>query len=226
MAGVSRPVQTVHRRAGREPDIDNNNTIKEQYLLRSEADLREHYRQPSEGVVLKTIDRLDDYCCRLIAASPFAVLATGATTGLDCSPKGDAPGFIQVLDDRTLLIPDRPGNNRIDGLTNIVQDPRVGLIFLLPGVYEALRINGRACISVDPELRARFEENGRLPVSVIVVTVEEAFLHCGRAVKTAQLWDESRFLKPADLPNTADIFKAHVTYTREKLVVDAPRIET
>ena len=187
------------------------------YVLRSVEALRGHYRPPNEAVVLKTIDRLDDHCRTLIAASPFAVLATGADTGLDCSPKGDEPGFIQVLGDHTLLIPDRPGNNRIDGLTNIVRDPRVGLIFLIPGLDEALRVNGRAEISVHPDLLRRFERKGKLPVSVIVVTVQEVFIHCGRAISTAALWEPERFVKPEDLPSLMDVFHAHVAYARSKL---------
>jgi PPOX class probable FMN-dependent enzyme len=200
-----------------EGGMNDQLVIKQDHLLDSIESLRRHYRPPNEAVVLKTVDRLDDYCRTLIAASPFAVLATGVDAGLDCSPKGDEPGFVQVLDEHTLLIPDRPGNNRIDGLTNIVRDPRVGLIFLIPGLDEALRVNGRASISVDPALLQRFERKAKLPVSVIVVRVTEVFMHCGRAISTAGLWDADRFVKPEDLPNLMEVFHAHVAYSRSKL---------
>src|SRR6516225_7357717 len=136
------------------------------------------YAPPSERVLRKEIDHVDAMGCAFIAASPFLVLATGSTQGLDCSPKGDQPGFVAVEDDgRTLLIPDRRGNNRVDGLKNLVDDPRIGLLFMVPGVNEIYRVNGRARISTDPGLRRRFAVDGKEPATVTVVTVEQAFHH-------------------------------------------------
>ena len=127
----------------------------------------------------KEIDHVDGVGRAFIAASPFLILATGSSQGLDCSPKGDKPGFVQVEDDgRTLLIPDRRGNNRIDSLKNLVEDPRIGLIFLVPGANETYRVNGRARVSVDPVLKQRFAVDGKEPTTVIVVSVEQAFQHC------------------------------------------------
>jgi PPOX class probable FMN-dependent enzyme len=130
-----------------------------------------------------------------IAASPFLILATGSSQGLDCSPKGDKPGFVQIEDDgRTLLIPDRRGNNRIDSLKNLVEDPRIGLIFLVPGANETYRVNGRARVSVDPVLKQRFAVDGKEPTTVIVVSVEQAFQHCPKALvrpRSFRHWETS-----------------------------------
>jgi PPOX class probable FMN-dependent enzyme len=191
--------------------------IRSEFLLESIEALQAYYNPPVEAVALKVVDRLDEYTRRLIAASPFAVLATGSPNGLDCSPKGDGPGFMQVLDDRTLLLPDRPGNNRIDGLKNLVEDPRVGLIFFFPGVSETLRVNGRAAISVDPDLLSRFVLNDKLPRSVIAISVEEVFLHCSRSLKAARLWDPERHMTHADLPNLTEMFLSQVAYSKARL---------
>src|SRR5437868_6031837 len=134
------------------------------------------YARPSERVLKKEIDHVDAAGCAFIAASPFLVRATGSSYGLDCSPKGDKPGFVQVADDgRTLLIPDRRGNNRIDSVKNVVEDPRVALIFLVPGANETYRVNGRARVSVDPVLKRRLAVDGKEPTTVIVVAVDQAF---------------------------------------------------
>src|SRR6266851_1641143 len=134
------------------------------------------YAQPSQRVLNKELDHVNAVGRSFIAASPFLILATGSSQGLDCSPKGDKPGFVQIEDDgRTLLIPDRRGNNRIDSLKNLVEDPRIGLIFLVPGANETYRVNGRARVSVDPVLKQRFAVDGKEPATVIVVSVEQAF---------------------------------------------------
>jgi uncharacterized protein len=139
------------------------------------------YARPSERVLRKEIDHVDAMGHAFIAASPFLILATGSSHGLDCSPKGDKPGFVQVEDDgRTLLIPDRRGNNRIDSIKNVVEDPRVALIFLVPGANETYRVNGRARVSVDPVLKRRFAVDDKEPTAIIVVAVEQAFQHCPR----------------------------------------------
>ena len=131
---------------------------QEKGVVRTLDELEGHYKEPVELVVLKQIDRLDDHCRQFISASPFLVLATCGPAGVDCSPKGGEPGFVHVLNDETLLIPDRPGNNRIDSLRNIVQNPGVGLIFLIPGCFEAFRVSGSATISMHPDLLARFSD--------------------------------------------------------------------
>ncbi len=158
------------------------------YLVSTPAELETLYGAPSDGAKRKALDHLDPLCRRFIAAAPFMLLATAGSDGMDCSPRGDQRGFVEVRDDQTLLLPDRRGNNRVDSLHNILHDPRVGLLFLIPGVHQCLRVNGRARISIEPSLLQRFALDGVLPKSVIVVTVEQAFAQCARAVQRAQLW--------------------------------------
>ncbi|TVP43912.1 MAG: pyridoxamine 5'-phosphate oxidase family protein [Halomonas sp.] len=141
----------------------------------------------------KQLSRLDQHCQRFIELSPFVVLATGNASGLDASPRGGEPGFVKVIDDLTLMIPDSPGNNRLDSLKNIVESGRVGLLFLIPGVDETLRINGAAHISVDEDKLQLFASEKQAPKVVVEVTVEEAYLHCAKAFMRSKLWaDESR----------------------------------
>jgi len=157
--------------------------------------LREVYKAPSERAVAKQLSRLDRHCRRFIELSPFVLLATSGAGGCkgDVSPKGDAPGFVQVLDDTTLAIPDRPGNNRLDTLSNLIANPEIGLLFMIPGFEETLRINGTAVIEDDEALRARFAVDGRSPAAVIVVSVGECYLHCAKSIIRAKLWQpESR----------------------------------
>ena len=180
------------------------------YLLNDPAQLRDYYPAPYPAVVRKQIDHIDSYGRRLIALSPFMVLGTRGNGGLDCSPKGGEPGFVWVEDDKTLLLPDRAGNNRLDGLQNILQDPRVGMVFLIPGWQETFRVNGRAVISVDPELCARFMLNNHPAKSVVCVQVEEAFIHCGRAISFADLWNPEIQPDPAQVPSASEVFKAHL----------------
>jgi uncharacterized protein len=132
-------------------------------------------------------------------------VATGGQDGFDGSQKGDAPGFVRVLDDKTLAIPDRPGNNRIDGFRNIVRDPRIALLFLIPGVGETFRVNGRAEISIDPELMQSFIVNGKLPRCVLIVHVETAFFHCSKAIVRSKLWDQATKIERSSLPSTGTI---------------------
>ncbi|MEO6063860.1 MAG: MSMEG_1061 family FMN-dependent PPOX-type flavoprotein, partial [Thermoflexales bacterium] len=127
----------------------------------------------------------------IIEASPFAVLATSGPDGLDASPRGDLPGFVQVLDEHTLLLPERRGNNRTDSLRNIIADPRVGLLFFVPGITETLRVNGKASISTDPELLARFPMEGKLPKCVVVIRVDTVFYQCARAIHRSKLWERA-----------------------------------
>ncbi|MCW0396234.1 hypothetical protein NB696_002363 [Xanthomonas sacchari] len=180
------------------------------------------YGQPVERAVRKQLDHLNADYQAFVHASPFVVLASAGTEGLDCSPRGDAPGFVQVLDARTLALPDRPGNNRIDTLRNLLQDPRLSLLFLIPGIGETLRVNGRAEIRVDPELLVRFAVGERLPRSVIVVHIEAVYFHCAKAIVRSQLWDPARHLPRDRLPSPGTMH-AHLadgafdaeTYDRE-----------
>jgi uncharacterized protein len=172
------------------------------------------YVPPSERVLRKEIDHVDAMGRAFIAASPFLVLATGSSHGLDCSPKGDKPGFVQLEDDgRTLLIPDRRGNNRIDSLKNLVGDPRVGLIFLVPGANETYRVNGRARVSVDPVLKRRFAVDGKEPTTVIVVAVEQAFQHCPKALVRSDLWKAGSIGRPNGAPTLGDFAAARTPGT-------------
>lgn len=159
------------------------------------------YGQPVERAVRKQLDHLNADYQAFVHASPFVVLASAGAGGLDCSPRGDAAGFVQVLDARTLALPDRPGNNRVDTLRNLLQDPRLSLLFLIPGIGETLRVNGRAEIRIDPDLLARFAVGERLPRSVIVVHIEAAYFHCAKAIVRSQLWDPTRHLPRDHLPS-------------------------
>jgi PPOX class probable FMN-dependent enzyme len=170
-------------------------------LIATEAELRARFATPGRLATLKQLDRLDHNCRRFVALSPFLCLATSRPDGLaDNSPRGDAPGFVQVLDERTLVIPDRPGNNRLDSMTNILHNPNVGLLFFIPGVTETLRVNGRARLSASRELLAPFEVRGRAPKAAIVVEVVEAFLHCSKALIRSRLWEEDAKVDRAVLP--------------------------
>jgi hypothetical protein len=142
----------------------------------------------SEAAIRKEAAFLHPHYRRLIEASPFAALATSGPGGLDVSPRGDPPGFVQVQDEHTLLIPERRGNNRVDSLRNLLSDPRVALLFLIPGLGETLRVNGRATITTQPELLERFAMDGKPPRCVLVVTVEAVFFQCARAIRRANLW--------------------------------------
>src|SRR5688572_25560288 len=162
--------------------IDRNDA----YTVTSLDDLAKIYANPLPHIATKEADHITEVGRAFIAASPFLVLATSDGTSIDCSPKGDAPGFVQLLDDRTLLIPDRPGNNRIDGMKNLLVNPKVGIIFMIPGSNETYRVTGRATLSTDPELLKRFEVGGKPPRVIMVVAVEEAFItapkpSCGRS---------------------------------------------
>ncbi|MBN4664366.1 pyridoxamine 5'-phosphate oxidase family protein [Pandoraea nosoerga] len=160
------------------------------------------YGEPSERALWKELNYLNEDYQAFVKASPFVVLASVGDRGTDCSPKGDPAGFVQILDERTLVIPDRPGNNRIDNLRNIIADPRVSLLFLIPGVGETLRVNGRARICVDPALVSRFEINGKLPRTVIVVSVDSVYFHCAKAIVRSRLWDKETQIPRDALPST------------------------
>lgn len=163
------------------------------------------YGFPKETSLVKETDRITRHYRSLIEASPFVALATAGPEGLDCSPRGDPSGCVRIHDDRTLMMPDRRGNNRIDSLRNIVRDPRVALLFLIPGSGTTLRINGQARLSNDPELLQSFAVAGKSPRSVIVITIGSVYFQCARAVLRAGLWDPERHADPSDLPTPGQI---------------------
>jgi PPOX class probable FMN-dependent enzyme len=170
--------------------------------------LMELYEEPTEVSSAKEIDHVSDHYRAFIEAAPFFALATGGPDGFDCSPRGDAPGFVRVADAKTLMVPDRRGNNRIDSLRNIMTDPRVALLFLIPGVGETIRVVGRAALSIDPDLMATFVVNGRPPCCVIVITVKRVFYQCTKAIIRSKLWDAARHVDRKSLPTTGAILAA------------------
>lgn len=175
------------------------------HVIRDEATLEALYGTPSAGAIAKEVDHVHPHYASMIAASPFLVLATSGPGGMDASPRGDAPGFVVVADPHTLLIPDRRGNNRVDSLRNIIHDPRVALLFLIPGCGETLRVNGRASICTAPELLARFEFRGTLPRSVIIVRVDRVYFQCPKAIVRSDLWNAAKHIARASLPSTGRI---------------------
>jgi PPOX class probable FMN-dependent enzyme len=183
----------------------NMDALPSDHLIRDEATLAELYGEPSAGAIAKEIPYLHPHYQAMIAASPFVTIATSGPAGLDVSPRGDPAGFVTVVDEHTLLIPDRRGNNRADTLRNIIHDPRIALLFLIPGVGETLRVNGRAEISVATDLLARFEFRGTLPRSVIVVHVETVYFQCPKALVRSELWNPEKHISRKALPSTGTI---------------------
>ncbi len=171
--------------------------------------LRQLYGNVGERAAAKVIDRLDDHSRAFIANAPFVVLATSSGNGLDVSPKGDLAGFVHVLDDSTLAIPDRPGNNRIDGLLNIVANPQVALLFFIPAVGETLRVNGVATISEDTSLCGQFLVNGRAPKTVTSIKVQEVFMHCGKALMRSSLCKPEYWPAKRPVAGLGDFIHAH-----------------
>jgi PPOX class probable FMN-dependent enzyme len=176
-----------------------------EHLVTSTEQLEALYGKPSGPAVVKEIDHINGGYRQLIEAAPFVAIATCGPEGLDCSPKGDPAGFVRILDDKTLAIPDRPGNNRLDGFRNIMRDPRIALLFLIPGVGETLRVNGRAEISIEPALMQSFVVNGKLPRCVLVVHIESIYFHCSKAIVRSKLWDASTQVDRKSLPSTGTI---------------------
>jgi len=175
------------------------------HMITSLEQLQALYSEKLPASVVKELDRLNDSYRKLIEASPFVAIATSGPEGLDCSPKGDPKGFVRILDDKTLAIPDRPGNNRIDGFRNILRDPRIALLFLIPGVGETLRVNGRASITTDPELMQSFAINGKLPRCVTIVHIDSVYFHCSKAIVRSKLWDAETKVDRKSLPSTGSI---------------------
>jgi uncharacterized protein len=171
------------------------------HILTSISELEERYGEPVARSVFKETAALNPAYAALIAASPFLAIASSSPEGLDCSPRGDAAGWVRVHDAHTLMLPDRRGNNRIDTLRNIIRDPRVGLLFLIPGAGESLRVNGTAVISIEPSLLASFAVGGHEPRSVIVVTITSVYFQCARAILRSGLWNPANHADLASLPS-------------------------
>lgn len=174
-------------------------------IITTIEELEAIYGEPGEASTVKVADRITSSYRVLIDRSPFAALATAGPEGLDCSPRGDLAGFVRIRDEKTLMIPDRRGNNRVDSLRNIVRDPRVALLFLIPGSGSTLRINGRAQVSADPALLASFKMDGKSPRTVIVMTVSEVYFQCARAIVRSDLWNPDRHIDPKTLPTPGQI---------------------
>jgi hypothetical protein len=188
------------------------------HLVTSMEALEALYEQPYGPSILKEIDHVNAPYRALIEAAPFFALATSGPDGMDCSPRGDAPGFVRVQDEKTLLVPDRRGNNRIDSLRNLIHDPRVALLFLIPGCGETLRIIGRAAISTDPALCESFVVQGKAPRIVLVVTVDRVYYQCPKAIVRSKLWDPSTWQDRKALPTSGKILS---TITAGKVDAEA-----
>ena len=175
------------------------------HLVTTLEQLEALYGERKSSSTIKEIDHINANYRKLIESAPFVAVATSGPEGLDCSPKGDPAGFVHILDDKTLAIPDRPGNNRLDGFRNILRDPRIALLFLIPGIGETLRVNGRASISIDPELMQSFAINGKLPRCVLIVHVDSVYFHCSKAIVRSKLWDPATQIDRKSLPSTGSI---------------------
>jgi PPOX class probable FMN-dependent enzyme len=182
--------------------------LGEGHLVTTAEELEAIYGEPNPNSLIKEIDHISDHYRAFIEAAPFVVMATSGPGGLDCTPRGDPPGFVRVHDRHTLLLPDRRGNNRMDSLRNLVADPRIALLFLIPGVGETLRVNGRARISVDPALCQSFVMEGKPPRSVIIVTAERVYYQCPKALVRSHLWDPARQIDRKRLPSSGEILAA------------------
>jgi PPOX class probable FMN-dependent enzyme len=179
-------------------------------FITTEEQLREVIGYPGHRVTAKAVTALDDYCRDYIAKSPFLLIASSDAQGnVDVSPKGDPPGFVHVLDDTTLLIPDRPGNRRADTFMNVLQNPKIGLIFLIPGKKETLRVSGQATLIRDSDWRQKLSVKGKVPDLLLAVSVKEAFFHCSKCIIRSELWNSDGFPELAGLPSLAQTMVKH-----------------
>lgn len=182
--------------------------ISDEYSVSTVEELEALYGAVNPNALTKEIAHISDHYRAFIEKSPFALVASVSEEGLDCSPRGDPPGFVRIIDEKTVVLPDRRGNNRLDSLKNIVRDPRISLLFLIPGVGETLRINGTARLVTDPELCASFEMQGKSPTCVIVVTVGSIYFQCQKALARSKLWDPSAQIDRSELPSTGTMLQA------------------
>ena len=171
-------------------------------------ELETHYGTPGQASIVKVADKLTKEYRTLISASPFFALASAGPEGLDCSPRGERGGAFQIVDDKTLIIPDRRGNNRLDTLRNIVRNPQVAMLFLIPGSITTVRLNGTAIVTVDKDLLSSLERDSKAPRSAVVVTIREIYTQCGRAVLRAGLWDPTSYVEPGQIPSPGDVLNA------------------
>ena len=182
--------------------------ISSEHRVQSIEQLEELYGPAAPASLSKEIDYISDHYRAFIEKCPFVLVATSGPGGLDCSPRGDPAGFVRVHDEKTVLIPDRRGNNRLDTLRNLVHDPRISLLFLIPGIGETLRINGRADLVSDPALRESFAMNGKVPATVVVTTVDRIYFQCQKALVRSGIWKQESQLQRTDLPSTGEIIQA------------------
>ena len=194
-------------------------------MLTTIEQLEALYGQPHERAVRKEIPYVNEDYRAFIEFAPFVVLATAGPDGLDCSPRGDAPGFVRIVDERTLAIPDRVGNNRIDSLRNIIVEPHLALLFVVPGVGETLRVNGRGRIANDPALLESFAVDGKLPRTVLLVDVDAVYFHCSKALARSRLWDPARHVERSRLPSTGSILKRLSGETFDAVKYDLELVE-
>jgi PPOX class probable FMN-dependent enzyme len=190
-------------------------------FIESREELRTLYKSPGDNAVRKELPRLDGHCRSFIAKSPFVLIGSSDGNGnADVTPKGDRPGFVAILDDNNIAIPDRPGNNRLDTLENIVVNPAVGLLFLIPGMNETLRINGHARITAGNALRERLAVDGKLPISVTVVSVKAAYMHCAKAFMRSELWKPESWPDRATLPTLGEILRDQLALAQSAEATD------
>ena len=190
--------------------------------VNNHSELRDLYKPPAPRAVQKVLDHLDVHCRNFIALSPLCVLSSAGANGqADASPRGDPPGFVQVLDEKTLLLPDRPGNNQVDSLQNIVQNPGVGLLFFVPGMNETLRVKGKAEIVSDKEVLEPMKMKRRAPLSGLRITVEEAFLHCGRALIRSRIWDPEVQIDRSEYPTYGQVLADQIAGADAKEIDDS-----
>jgi PPOX class probable FMN-dependent enzyme len=205
-----------------QPPVTPTHAPTEDCVIETEADLREIYKPPSSAAVAKTLPRIDDHARRFIELSPFVCVGTTGPDGLgDVTPRGGEPGFVHVLDPTHIALPDRPGNNRLDSLGNIVRQPGVGLLFFVPGFEDMLRLNGRAQLTTEPALMERFIVNGKLPLLVLVIEVKEVYLHCTKAIRRAGLWNPEARVDRKSFATAGQIFRDHIGLEPEASVIDA-----
>ena len=194
-------------------------------MLTTIEELETIYGEPNERALRKEIPYVNEDYRAFIELAPFLVLATAGPEGLDCSPRGDAPGFVRIIDEKTLAIPDRVGNNRIDSLRNIIVEPRLALLFVVPGVGETLRVNGRGRISNEAALLASFAVDGKLPRTVLLVDVDAVYFHCSKALARSRLWDPARHVERSRLPSTGSILKRLSGETFDAVKYDLELVE-
>jgi PPOX class probable FMN-dependent enzyme len=191
-----------------------------EFITTREA-LRAHYKQPGNVAVRKELPALDHHSRSFIARSPFVLIGSSDDAGNgDVTPKGDKPGFVAVLDDNTIAIPDRPGNNRLDTWENVLANPAIGLLFLIPGMNETLRVNGTGKITADEGLRARLAIEGKLPISVLIVTVKTCYMHCAKAFMRSELWEPGSWPDRASMPTLGEILRDQLALTETAAAVD------